>query len=64
VGKYSSLIVFFNHSTGQYEEYVYKVKDSYDNMSHLGGQDSLRYWRAFGQKAPVFRAGQCVETAG
>ncbi len=41
LGKYSSLIVFFNHSTGQYEEYVYKVKDSYDNMAHLGGQNSL-----------------------
>lgn len=40
-GKYSSLVVFFNHSTGQYEEYVYKIKDSYDNMAHLGGQDSL-----------------------
>ena len=41
MGKYSSLITFFNHSTGQYEEYVYKVKESYDNMAHLGGQDSL-----------------------
>ena len=41
MGKFSSLIVFFNHSTGQYEEYVYKIKDSYDNMAHLGGQDSL-----------------------
>ena len=41
MGKYSSLIVFFNHSTGQYEEYVYKVKDSYENMAHLGGQESL-----------------------
>jgi len=40
-GKYSSLMVFFNHSTGQYEEYVYKIKDSYDNMAHLGGQDSI-----------------------
>ena len=40
-GKYSSLMVFFNHSTGQYEEYVYKIKDSYDNMAHLGGQDSV-----------------------
>ena len=40
-GKYSSLMVFFNHSTGQYEEYVYKVKDSYDNMAHLGGQESI-----------------------
>ena len=40
-GKYSSLMVFFNSSTGQYEEYVYKIKDSYDNMSHLGGQESV-----------------------
>jgi len=40
-GKYSSLMVFFNHSTGQYEEYVYKVKDSYDNMAHLGGQEGI-----------------------
>ena len=41
MGKFSSLIAFFNHSTGQYEEYQYKIKDSYDNMSHLGGQKSL-----------------------
>ena len=40
-GKYSSFIVFFNHSTGQYEEYVYKIKDSYDSMAHLGGQESI-----------------------
>lgn len=40
-GKYSSMIVFFNHSTGQYEEYVYKIKDSYDNMAHLGGQEGI-----------------------
>lgn len=40
-GKYSSLITFFNHSTGQYAEYQYKIKDSYDNMAHLGGQESI-----------------------
>ena len=40
-GKYSSLITFFNTSTGQYEEYVYSLKDAYDNMAHLGGQESL-----------------------
>ncbi|CAR63424.1 hypothetical cyanophage protein [Synechococcus phage S-RSM4] len=40
-GKYSSLVVFYNYSTGQYEEYVYKIKDSYDNMAHLGGQEGL-----------------------
>ena len=40
-GKYSSMVVFFNHSTGQYEEYVYKIKDSYDNMAHLGGKEGI-----------------------
>ena len=34
-------MVFFNHSTGQYEEYVYRIKDSYDNMAHLGGQEGI-----------------------
>ena len=40
-GKYASKVVFFNHSTGQYDEYVYKIKSSYDNMAHLGGQETL-----------------------
>ena len=40
-GKYSSFIAFFNHSTGQYEEYVYRIKDSCDNMAHLGGQEGV-----------------------
>ena len=31
-------MIFFNHSTGQYDEYVYKIRDSYNNMAHLGGQ--------------------------
>jgi hypothetical protein len=35
-GKYSSLMVFFNPSTGNYSEYKYSLQDSYQNMSHLG----------------------------
>jgi len=35
-GKYSSLMVFFNPSTGKYSEYKYSLQDSYSNMSHLG----------------------------
>ena len=38
MGKYSSRMIFWNHSTGQYDEYVYNINDSYDNMAHLGGQ--------------------------
>jgi len=39
-GKYSSLIVFFNHSTGQYSEYHYSVEDAYKDMKHLGSQNT------------------------
>tara|TARA_Y100000022_G_scaffold191540_1_gene192780 strand:+ start:2135 stop:3517 length:1383 start_codon:yes stop_codon:yes gene_type:complete len=38
-GKYSSLMVFFNHSTGQYHEFSYSLEDAYDSMSHLGSQN-------------------------
>ena len=40
MGKYSSLMVFFNHSTGQYHEYHYSVRDAYKDMKHLGAQTS------------------------
>lgn len=39
-GKYSSLMVFFNHSTGQYHEYHYSVRDAYKDMKHLGSQNT------------------------
>ena len=42
-GKHSSLMVFFNHSTGQYAERVYSIQESYDSMAHLGGQESISY---------------------
>ena len=38
-GKYASVVIFFNHSTGQYEEYQYSMAESYDKMKHLGGQE-------------------------
>jgi hypothetical protein len=39
-GKYSTLMVFFNHSTGQYHEYHYSVEDAYKDMKHLGVQNT------------------------
>lgn len=39
-GKYSSLMIFFNHSTGQYSEYHYSIADSYKDMQHLGPQNT------------------------
>ena len=38
MGRYSSLICTFNHTTGQYDEYVYNQKNSFENMKHLGTQ--------------------------
>lgn len=39
-GKYSSLMIFFNHSTGQYHEYHYSLADAYKDMEHLGAQNT------------------------
>ena len=34
------LVYFFNHSTGQYHEYHYSVRDAYKDMKHLGAQNT------------------------
>lgn len=39
LGRYSTKMCFFNHSTGQYDEYVYNMKDAFDDMKHLGSQE-------------------------
>jgi len=41
MGTYSSLIIFFNPSTGTYEEYVYSLNDTYKNMTHMGSAEKL-----------------------
>lgn len=41
MGTYSSLVVFFNPSTGYYEEYVYSLADTYNTMVHMGSADKL-----------------------
>jgi hypothetical protein len=38
MGRYSTKMCLFNHSTGQYDEYVYNLKDAFEDMKHLGGQ--------------------------
>lgn len=40
-GTYSSLMVFFNPSTGQYEEYVFDIDKSYPKMAHLGKDEKI-----------------------
>ncbi len=40
-GSYSSIVCFFNINTGKYEEYVYSLKDTWNDMEHLGSQTKL-----------------------
>ena len=40
-GAYVSLCCFFNINTGEYEEQVYRLKDMWGNMAHMGSQDIL-----------------------
>lgn len=40
-GVYSTYLVFYNYSTGAYEEYTYNLADSFENQSHLGSQSKL-----------------------
>lgn len=42
-GKYASLMVFFNPSTGQYEEYPYNMSDTYKTREGLGSQETASY---------------------
>ena len=41
LGTFSSVVCFYNYSTGAYEEYAYSLKNSFDEMSHLGSQSGL-----------------------
>ncbi len=40
-GVYSTKMVFYNVSTGDYEEFNYSLKETFDSMVKLGYQDSL-----------------------
>ena len=53
MGAFSSLVVYFNFSTGQYEEYVYSLAESYKNMAHMGNQKGLPYGQKELSKYPT-----------
>lgn len=40
-GSYSSVLCFYNYSTGKYEEYQYSMEDTFSTMTKLGSQTSL-----------------------
>ena len=41
MGIYSTHMVFYNFSTGAYEEYTYKLEENFNAMAHLGSQKKL-----------------------
>ena len=53
MGAFSSLICFYNYSTGKYEEYVYSLADSYESMGHSGSQKGLPYGQKELSKYPT-----------
>ena len=40
-GTFSSVVAFYNYSTGAYDEYAYSLKNSFDEQSHLGSQSGV-----------------------
>ena len=42
-GSYSSLVCFFNINTGKYNERLYSLKNTWDDMVHLGNKGELPY---------------------
>lgn len=42
-GKYASIMVFFNPTTGQYEEYPYNMSETYKSREGLGSQETASY---------------------
>ena len=40
-GAYSSVICYYNYSTGSYEEYSYSLDEQFKEMSHLGPQQGV-----------------------
>lgn len=38
MGTFSSVVCFYNYSTGAYEEFAFSLKDSFKDQNHLGSQ--------------------------
>lgn len=52
-GAFSSVICYYNFSTGAYEEYVYSLDKAYDSMKHMGSQKGLPYGQKELSKYPT-----------
>lgn len=57
-GVYSSKVITYNFSTGEYDEFVYSLEETFENMAKLGNQDKLPKFAvtsADGKKLPPSR---------
>lgn len=53
MGAFSTVISYYNFSTGSYEEYAYSLDKSYESMKHLGSQKGLPYGQKELSKYPT-----------
>lgn len=53
LGAYSSIVCYYNMSTGKYEEYVWKLTDTFENMSKLGTQEKLGKYQIQASEQPT-----------
>ena len=52
-GAFSSVICYYNFSTGAYEEYTYSLDKAYGSMKHMGSQKGLPYGQKELSKYPT-----------
>jgi len=52
-GAYSSVICYYNFSTGSYEEYSYSLDDQFKEMKHLGPQQGVPVKQEFFSRFPT-----------
>lgn len=53
LGAYSSMVCYYNMSTGKYEEYQWSLTDTFKNMSKLGTQSKLGKYQEQASKKPT-----------
>ena len=53
LGAYSSIVCYYNMSTGKYEEYIWKLSDTFQNMSKLGTQEKLGKYQEQASESPT-----------
>lgn len=53
VGTYSTKMIFYNYSTGEYEEVINKLSNTFNDMVKLGNQDQLPKYQIQHESVPT-----------